>query len=132
MQRQGVLWIVVLVLVASSAAAENLDALAHTTPEQRAAEQTRMMKSRLDLSADQVGQVQAVNLKYAKEMDPVLKGSGGVLERLKQARQIDHAKDTALQGVLSESQFQKYTAAKQEMRHELEQKLAKKVDAGGS
>jgi uncharacterized protein involved in outer membrane biogenesis len=132
MQRQGVLWIVVLVLVASSAAAENLDALAHTTPEQRAAEQTRMMKSRLDLSADQVGQVQAVNLKYAKEMDPVLKGSGGVLERLKQARQIDHAKDTALQGVLSESQFQKYTAAKQEMRHELEQNLAKKVDAGGS
>jgi hypothetical protein len=132
MHRRRTIWIVALVLVASTAAAQNLDELAHTTPEQRAAEQTRMMKSRLDLSTDQLGQVEALNLKYAKEMDPVLKGSGGVLERLRKAREIDHAKDTALQGVLSESQFQKYAAAKQEMRKELEQKLAKKVDAGGS
>ena len=47
-------------------------------------------------------------------------------------QEIAHAKGTALQGALSEGQFQKYRAAKEEMRKELEQKLAKKVDAGGS
>ena len=132
MHRHRILWIVALFVGASSAAAENLEALAHTTPEERAAVQTEMMKSKLDLSADQLEPVQALNLKYAREMDPVLKGSGGLFERLKKAREIAHAKDAALQGVLSEAQFQKYRAAKEEMRKELEQKLAKKVDAGGS
>lgn len=128
MPQRRIVWIVVaLLLGASSAAAQNLDALKHTTPEQRAAAQTQMMKSRLELSAAQLEQVKALNLKYARELDPILKGSGGMLERLSQARQIEQAKDGALQGVLSQPQFQKYTAAKEEMRKELEEKLAEKA-----
>jgi hypothetical protein len=105
-----------LLLLSAPGGGQELDALRHTTPEQRADLQTEMMESQLGLSGEPLEQVRAVNLKYAQEMDPVLKGSGSKFERLRKAREIEAAKDAAMKQVL--------------MRKRLEDELAKKQGGG--
>ena len=61
--------------VTASAALAQMDKLTNTTPEERAGAQTEMMKSKLALTSEQTPKSDAINQKYAKEMDPVIKGS---------------------------------------------------------
>jgi len=102
------------------------DKLKTSTPEERAALQTELMKSKLDLSADQLPKLSALNLKYAQKMDPILKGSGGPLVRMREARELEQAKEGELAQILSPAQFEKYQAAKEEIRQKVEAKLAEK------
>ncbi|HZO09312.1 MAG TPA: hypothetical protein VFC77_08035 [Myxococcota bacterium] len=124
--RRLVLHLAAATLLAGAAAAQDLSKLAGSTPAQRAAVQTEFMKTRLALGAEQVPKVEAINLKYAQQMQPILQGSEGPLMKLGAARRVDQAKDAELQGVLTPDQFQKYLAAKEEMRQHLEQKLMEK------
>ena len=59
-----------------------LDRLKDTTPEQRADLQTEFVKSKLGLTAEQEKAVADINLKYAKKMDPIIKGSAGKFMKL--------------------------------------------------
>jgi Spy/CpxP family protein refolding chaperone len=124
-------WSALVLLAAAVASAQGLEALAHTTPQQRAEVQTELMKAKLGLQPDQVAKIQAINLKYAQQMEPVIKGSMGPLIKARQAKSIDEQKAAELQTVLSPQQYQSYLASKEELRQKLEERLAAKREGGG-
>lgn len=107
------------------------DALANSTPGERARFQTDMMKEKLALTPDQVPKVEAINLKSADAMEPVIKSSDGPVVKLKHAREIEEQKANQLKGVLTGEQFSKYLVMRDEMKQKLEEKLANKA-AGGT
>jgi len=107
-------------LLATSARADlDMDALKDTTPRERAAVQTTMMKKKLGLTDAEVPKVEAINRKYAEQADPVLKGGQGPLVRLREFHRIEDAKEAELKKVLTPQQFTDYLANKQEMRDKL-------------
>ena len=122
------IWVSLAILLAASASSAQggLDSLAQTTPEQRAGVQTELMKAKLALTAEQVPKVEAINLDFAKQMDPVIKGSERPMMKLRQAQGIDQQKGAALQAVLTPQQFQLYLASKKEMKQKLEERFAQK------
>jgi hypothetical protein len=120
--------------VAGPAAAQmnRLETLKNTTPAERATAQTAMMKKKLGLSAEQGPKVEAINLKYAEKMQPVLEDSSGPLMKMRAMESINQEKEGELKTVLSPAQFQKYLAGKEEMREKIEQKLMEKASGGGA
>ena len=112
----------------SARAQQQLEKLKDTTPAERAAALTETMNTKLALTPDQTPKVSAINLKYAKEMEPVIKGSDGSLMKVRKARRINSAKEAELKGVLTPDQFQKYLASKEEMREKVEEGADRKVD----
>ena len=109
----------VLALLASPAAAADLDALKDTTPAERAKAQTAMMKTKLGLSDAEVAKIGPMNLKYAERMEPIIKGSEGPLIRMKSMRGVEEAKEAELKTVLTADQFTKFEASKEEMMEKL-------------
>jgi hypothetical protein len=95
------------------------EGLRNTSPEERARVETFFMKRKLNLTPKQTEKVRAINMKYAREMDPIIKGSEGKLRKLRQARDIEHDKDADLHSVLSPGQYQRYLASKEEIRRKV-------------
>ena len=117
-------WIaVVVLLLATRVGAEGLDDLKNTTPAERAAAQTAMMKEKLGLSDEQAPKIKAINEKYAEQMDPILKGSDGMFSKMRAMREVEGQKETELKGVLSDDQFQQFQAMKSEMKEKLMQRI---------
>jgi hypothetical protein len=117
-------WIAVAVLaMVGGARAEGLEDLKDTTPAERAAAQTMMMKSKLNLTDEQTPKVQAINEKYADQMDPILKGSDMMLLKMRAMKQVEDRKEVELKGVLSDDQFLQFQAMKTEMRDKLMEKV---------
>ncbi|MCR8556280.1 hypothetical protein KXD93_01420 [Mucilaginibacter sp. BJC16-A38] len=105
--------------VTSLMAQTNMADLKNATPDQRAAFQTNMMKTKLKLDSPQVTKVQAINLKYAQKMEPILKGSDGRMSKARQAMALQKQKDGELQSVFTKDQFQQYQEFEQEMKSKL-------------
>lgn len=123
--------ILTLLTVASVAAADDMMAtLAKTTPQERATIQTAFLKSKLGLEGAEAEKVAAINLKYAEKADPIIKGSDGPFMKMRQMKELQSAKDSELQGVLTPAQYQAYEAAREEMKEKVEQEIAKKVGGG--
>lgn len=118
---------IVLLLLAAPTAWAQLAKLKNTTPEQRAKALTEFMKSKLSLTTDQLPKVADLNLKYARKMEPVIKGSEGPLMKMRQAEEINHEKQAELKQILSPQQFDTYLASKEEMRERIEEKLEEKA-----
>ena len=112
-----------VVAVAAPAVLADEAGVIQSRPEQRAAIQTQFMKDRLSLPADVLARVQEINLKYAQQMDPVLKGTDGKLAKMHQARGIMAAKDAELKAILSPSQFEAYDDAKDDIKAAMESRL---------
>lgn len=123
--------LVLALLVAGSASAQDLEKLKNTTPEQRARLQTELMKASLGLAPEQLERVGALNLKYAQQMQPVITGSEGMLRKLAALQRIQESKEGELRVVLSDAQFEKYLAGREEMKRKFEEKLARKGAGGG-
>ena len=119
---RGWMAVVVLAMVAS-AAAEGLDDLKDTTPAERAAAQTAMMKSKLSLTDDQLPKIKAINEKYAEQMDPIIKGSDGMFMKMRAIKEVEEQKEGELQGVLSKDQFAQFQAMKSELKDKLMDKI---------
>jgi len=121
---------VMFMLLAVTAFAQ-MDELRNTTPGERARIETAMMKMKLQLIPQQMQQVGSINLKYAKQMDPIIKGSQPKLRKMLQANTINQAKDEELRTVLSPDQYERYMASKEDMRKEVaEQVRTKRASAG--
>ncbi len=103
--------------------AEDMAFLLDSTPTQRAASQTRFMKTKLNLSQDELAKIQAINREYAEKVEPVLKGSSIGLLKMRDIKAILEQKDDALRNVLSPEQFENYANAKDELKQALEQDL---------
>jgi len=93
-----------------------------TTPAERAKAQNAMMRSRLGLTDEQASRVAALNQKYAEKMEPVISGP---LVKMREVKEIEQQKEAELKQVLSPEQFEKFLAAKDQMREELEQRIRK-------
>ncbi|MDR3568806.1 MAG: hypothetical protein P4L43_12330 [Syntrophobacteraceae bacterium] len=115
----------------STAFSADMDALRHTTALQRAKLQTALMKKRLNLTKSQSAQVMTINLKYAQQMEPVIKGDGGKLAKMRQSMAIRKAKDTELTRVLTPTQYQAYLASKEQMRQQMIEKIMQKRQRAG-
>lgn len=100
--------------------------LKNTTPEQRAKVQTDLMKTKLQLNEEQTAKVGAINLKYAKQMEPVVKSGGGKLAKYRQAKKINEQKEAELKQVLTTEQFETYEAVKETMKEEMKKKVKEK------
>jgi hypothetical protein len=98
----------------------------NTTPEQRAKLQTDLMKTKLQLNEEQTTKVGAINLKYAKQMEPVIKGSGGKLAKFREAKKVNEQKEAELKQVLTTEQFNTYEKAKEDMKEEMKKKAKEK------
>ena len=112
-----------LLLCLSTAASAQLAALKNTTPQQRATLLTKLMHRKLGLTGNTLQQVSAINLEYANKMQPILQGADRPLEELREIKDLNEQKDTALKKVLSAGQFQQYQAAKAELRQKFEQRI---------
>src|SRR5262249_7702414 len=117
----------VCMLVGVAAFAGELDALKDTTPAQRATAQTAMMKEKLGLTDEQVSKIGALNLKYAQQMDPIIKGTEGPLMKARDIRNVEEQKEAELKGLLSPDQLQKFQAMKDEMREHLMDQIHKQA-----
>lgn len=86
-------------------------------PEQRAEQQTALMKERLTLSEAQTAKVQEINVKYARQLQDARQKNEGDWEAMRtQMTRIRQAQDEELQTVLTQEQWQQWLAAREEMR----------------
>ncbi len=69
-------------------------------------------------------------MKYAQQMEPIIKGSEGKMRKARQVRAINQAKDDELKTVLSPQQYQGYLASKEQMRQRMIQKAKEKRGGG--
>jgi hypothetical protein len=113
-----------LVTLAVPARADDATGLKTTTPEQRADYQTGLLKDLLSLTPDQVAKVAALNLEYAQQFDPILKGDMGRYAKYKQATALLAAKDAAIKPLLTDAQYQKYLDTKKTVQNDLETHFA--------
>jgi hypothetical protein len=111
----------IMLLFAGSAFAQQ-NRLADIPAEERAQLQTQRMKETLHLDSAQVAKVAAINLSYARKMDPVIAGSGSRLSKLRAFQQVNAAKDKELQMVLSQKQFREFKQQQQEMKQALKKR----------
>lgn len=86
--------------------------------EQRAAQFTSQMREQLSLTAAQEPAVAALNLKYTRQMGPVLAG-GRSLSTLRQLRALQQAKDQEMKAVLTKDQCKQYEKLRDEQRQQL-------------
>ena len=112
-------------LVAHVVQADEASNFMNSTPEQRAGFQSKYMTEHLGLPAEVAAKVQAINLKYARQMDPIIKGTGGKLEKMQKGRSVLAARDAELQAVLTADQYQKYDDIKDDMKSALESSFDK-------
>jgi Spy/CpxP family protein refolding chaperone len=120
-----------LLFSVAASAQSQVEAIAKTSPEQRAKVQTGLMKEKLALTAAQLPKVEAINLATAQKMQPVLESADGPMVRMRKARENEVERDTALQQVLTPQQYQQWLIAKDEIKQKAEQKLIEKRKSGG-
>jgi hypothetical protein len=95
----------------------------NSTPEQRAKMQTGMMKTKLNLDSAMGLKVYDINLKYAKKLDPVIKGDSKGFAKLREMKAIDADKDKELKATLTPDQYRQYEAAKEEMKEKMKERM---------
>ncbi|MFZ2406277.1 MAG: hypothetical protein WAW41_14145 [Methylobacter sp.] len=113
-----------LSLAISIANAEDMAYLLNSTPTERAASQTRFMKTKLNLSQEEAAKIQQINQEYAEKVEPVLKSSSIGFLKMRDIKAILEQKDDTLRSVLTPDQFEAYTNAKDELKQALQQDLA--------
>ena len=116
-------FVVASLVIAAPVHAVDMDALKDTTPEERAEAQTLMMKENLGLSGDKLEKVRAINLKYAKVMDPEIQSDDGPMKKGSVASNRQAQKDGELKAVLSPEEYEKYLASKLKMRDQIVQRI---------
>jgi Spy/CpxP family protein refolding chaperone len=131
--RRHSMWIMTIsaiVLLAAPLLAQDPAQLAKVPPSVRAGIQTDFMAQKLQLTAEQRTQVEAINIKAANQMQPLLEGSMWTLMR--EAKKVDEAKDGELRTVLTPQQFDTYAASKDQIKDLLKQKAAANAAANPS
>lgn len=112
-----------MLLIHGTAHAQGYKKALEKTPEERAAFQTEYLQKTLGLSATQVEKLHAVNLKYAKEMEPLIKSAPGNAVLFREAKKMVEKRDKEYLVILSEPQFQKYLGIKKKVLEKASDKL---------
>src|SRR5262245_16389875 len=120
-RRLGSCLVLALALLALPALAQQ-GRWASSTPEQRAKTQTELMKEKLALTPEQLSKVEAINLDAAQKGQAVFTGMQPRADKLKAAKEIQQAKETALKEVLTPDQFGRYQTARDELKQQMKQR----------
>jgi hypothetical protein len=94
--------------------ADTLARLKAAGPEKRAQMQTGLMNLRLALTAEQYRQVSAINLMYARKIEPILRSDDGRFTKYGKIKPLLEEKDGKLKAVFTPDQFKRYQDIKQE------------------
>ena len=94
------------------------------TPKQRADYQTGMMKTKLKLDTQQIVKVKAVNVKYAKKFQPIIKNDDNRFSKISQFMSLQKQKDLELKSIFNEAQFKQYKDFENEMRKKMQDKMS--------
>ena len=86
------------------------------TPEQRAERQTQRLTKGLSLTPDQQTAVAAINLKYAKQMQTLMRDQGKGPDRRKQVGDLRRSREAEHKQVFSAEQYKQYVALREENR----------------
>lgn len=108
--------------LATSAWGLDPEQIAKIPPAERAAIQTEFMAKKLSLTADEKTKISAVNVKYADQMQGVLTGQMGPLERMRDVKRLEEGKDAELQTMLTPAQYKTYQASKDELKKKMEER----------
>lgn len=103
--------------------AANMALLESTTPEERSNIQTELLKDKLMLADSQKEQLGKVNLKYAEQMEEVIKGGASKWTMYRTAKRFDKAKDEELKALFSSDQFSTYLSYKEQLKRDGKEKL---------
>jgi periplasmic protein CpxP/Spy len=101
---------------------------AKKSPEERAQLRTEKMSERYELNASQKNQLQALNMRQAKEKQSMRANYKGAEDKsqMRDTMKANHAKWQAeLKGILTAQQFAKYEADREEMRSKMENRKGK-------
>ena len=101
----------------------NMALLESTTPEERANIQTELLRDKLTLTESQQDKVAEVNLKYAKQMEEMIKGGASKWKMYRTAIRVDKEKDGDLKALLTAPQFSTYLDYKEHLRTDGKEKL---------
>lgn len=121
--------IAVMLLGATAVWGQDPQQVAKIPPPERAGIQTDFMVQKLHLTAEEKPKVEAINLKYAEQMQPVLQGSMGMFERMRTVKKIETAKDGELQAALTPEQYQAYLGSKDQLRDLIKQRALAQTGA---
>jgi len=100
-------------------AAQDIRSIKNKTPEQRAQLQTSLLKSKLKLDTLVIVKLQAINLKYAQKMEPIIKGDEGKLKKYRAVIAIQKAKDAELRKLFSAEQYRQYQKLEDELKDKI-------------
>jgi Spy/CpxP family protein refolding chaperone len=89
--------------------------MGNMTPEERAKQQTEMMKTQLNLTPAQEPKVNAINLKYAKKMQEA-RNTTDTAARRKSFESLNKQKDAELKTVFTAEQFKTYQKLIEEIK----------------
>lgn len=125
--RAGVLVMFMLIAASGVKAQTSADAqkFKNSTPEQRAAMQDKLMKQELNLSDVQYTQVSALNLEYARKMQPIINSDESRFSKGRKARALLKEKDEKLKKILTQQQYDLYQQKVQEMTSKLKEAYSK-------
>lgn len=118
-----VLTVLIIAALVQPTQAQDLTGMKNRTPEQRAQFQTSFMKSKMQLDTVQVVKVQAINLKYAQKMEPVIKGDDGKFKKYRAAMAIQKDKDAELKKVFSAEQYKQYQKFEDELKDKVREQM---------
>ena len=100
-------------------AQQTMPDIKNSTPEQRAAFQTNLMKTKLNLDAAQLAKVTDVNLRYAQKFQPIIKSDDSRFSKMRQAKALQAQKDKELQAIFTKDQFKQYQDFEQELKSKM-------------
>jgi hypothetical protein len=109
-----------------SAWGQDPEQIAKIPPKDRAEIQTKFMAEKMQLTPEERTKVEAINQKYADQMQPVLEGQMGPFARMREVKKLEEAKDGELKAVLTPAQYQTYEASKDEMKERIKQRALNK------
>jgi hypothetical protein len=98
--------------------ADTIAKLKAATPETRAKMQTDLMNTKLSLTAEQYKQVSAINLLYARKIEPIFRSDANRFSKYQKIKPLLDEKDEQLKAVFTAEQFKKYQDVKSEMMSE--------------
>ena len=98
---------------------------APVSAEEMATKTTEWMKTNLNLSEDQVGQANEINLKYARRNMDLKKSSLNKKQKLQMLKSNEDAKEKELKNILSADQYKTWLVKKEEVKEQLKENYKK-------
>ncbi|MGV3638224.1 MAG: hypothetical protein ACO1NQ_11345 [Flavobacteriales bacterium] len=122
--------LMIIAALASMTVAAQAQEKARKTPEERAKARTERMTKELSLSPEQQAKVEAINLKYADQVEAVRAEHEAERTAKRDAAKAMHdAHDAEMKAVLTPDQYTKWVAQKEEARakhHERRKQMREK------